>query len=563
MNDTLQHNGDAKPKRSATYNRVSTKAQAEHGLSLDAQQERTAAKAREFGELVREYVERGVSGRRDSRPELDRMLADAEARAFDVLVIPKLDRLGRSVRQLQENFARLEDAGVQLVSLAESIDTSTAAGKLLRNVLAALAEFETDVIGERVRSVNQRRIKGGKHNGGPRPYGYRYRRGALGIVTEEAVIVVRIFEEYVCGKRQINIAHDLNADGISSLHGGDWHQGTVGALLANPLYKGFVKLHGEEFPGEHEAIVPTALWERAARLREASAQSRGRGRGRYPKGRHLFVKGQLRCALCGEAMSPITKPTRTGGTYEVYQCYGRNKKKNGCPMPTIRREVIDSGVIDYFLHVAVDADATRTQLEQARDRSIEEVRALLDRAERDEQQASERRSRVKRDYQDGKLEAEDWREQRDELTAELDAARAKRERLRQRAKEVRDDFQLRDAEEETLRQFAHLREAIVGDMRDAVAATVDGTRAALNRLFESFTLHCFEEGMEAVARHPRYWQPELLLPGHGGLYVEPHVRPQAIKSAAPQGFDGEVIFPVLHREPLSVAEDNCAVGLAT
>lgn len=558
----LQDDRDQSPPRVAGYVRVSTGRQVDEGYSLDAQTERIHSHA--GNRLIKVYADAGISGRRDDRPELAAALADAEAGKFDVLVIPKLDRLGRSVRQLQENFDRLDRAGVQLVSLTESIDTSTATGRLLRNILSALAEFEGDNIGDRVRSVNQERVRAGRHNGGPRPYGYLYPRNDDGNVIkdaviepvdDEAVVMRRIYEQYVAGTPQLEIARRLSADGIPTAKGGEWHQGTIANYLRNPLYKGYVTLNGEEFPGEHEAIVSAELWEQAKQVREAAAKSRGGGRGRCPKGRHLFVRGALKCGSCGESMAPITKPNKTGGTYEVYDCYGRTSKKNGCPSRPIQRERIDSGVIDYFLAVAVDVDATRAQLEEVIERGLADVRVHLRRAEQDERQASERLARVRRDYQDGKVEADDWREQREVLVEEQRGARHKLEMMREREATIAASTVVHDAEAATLQHVADLRSIIVGDFRDA--KTVEATRAKLAKLFEGFTLHRLDEG--GLAPVPRYWEPDLVLVG--GYYVEPHIRPQAIASAAPEGYEGEVMFPVLHREPLDIAGNKYADGL--
>ena len=115
-------------------------------------------------------------------------------------------------------------------------------------------------------------------------------------------------------------------------------------------------------------------------------------------------------------------------------------------------------------------------------------------------------------------------------------------------------------EAETLHRLAEVRATIAGTVRDA--QTIEATRAALNRLFEGFTLHHLSEDADgrSVAPEPRWWAPELTLPGYGGLYVEPHVRPQAIDSAAPEGYEGEVIFPTLHREPIPMREKNTATG---
>lgn len=101
-------------------------------------------------EIFAEYVDRGVSGNKDSRPELDKMLTAAKRRQFDCLFVWKLDRLGRSLRHLVTTIADLEALGISFVSLKDSIDLSTSSGRLMFGVIAAMAQFEPDIIRERV-----------------------------------------------------------------------------------------------------------------------------------------------------------------------------------------------------------------------------------------------------------------------------------------------------------------------------------------------------------------------------------------------------------------------------
>ena len=124
------------------------------------------AEARGF-EIAAEYVDHGVSGAKDRRPALDRLLASARRRGFDVLAVTKLDRLARSVRHLTALAAELEALGIDLVVLDQSIDTNTPAGRLLFNVLGSIAEFERDLIRERVSAGVASAKRGGVRLGRP------------------------------------------------------------------------------------------------------------------------------------------------------------------------------------------------------------------------------------------------------------------------------------------------------------------------------------------------------------------------------------------------------------
>src|SRR5262245_30059939 len=162
-------------RRIALYARVSTPEQ-----TVDPQIDglRQYASARGL-EVAREYVDHGVSGARARRPALDELLADARRRRFDALAVVKLDRLARSVRHLTTLAADLEALGVDLVVLDQAIDTSTSTGRLLFHVLGAIAEFERDLIRERVAAGMRAARRRGARIGRPRVL-----RGARGRVEE-------------------------------------------------------------------------------------------------------------------------------------------------------------------------------------------------------------------------------------------------------------------------------------------------------------------------------------------------------------------------------------------
>ena len=149
--------------RAAIYARVST---------LDQEPENQLQELRRYvearGWTGTEYVDRGVSGSKEKRPALDRLLADAKRRRFDVLVCWRLDRLGRNLRHLITLLDELQVLGVAFVSLAEGIDATTPAGKLQMHILGAIAEFERERIRERVLAGLQRARAQGKRLGRPR-----------------------------------------------------------------------------------------------------------------------------------------------------------------------------------------------------------------------------------------------------------------------------------------------------------------------------------------------------------------------------------------------------------
>jgi DNA invertase Pin-like site-specific DNA recombinase len=119
-------------------------------------------------EIIHEYVDVGISGTREKRPQLDRLLADAHRRYFDVVVVWRFDRFARSVSHLLRALENFRSLGIEFVSLSEQVDTSTPTGKMIFTVLGAVAELERSLIAERVRAGLRNARAKGKKLGRPR-----------------------------------------------------------------------------------------------------------------------------------------------------------------------------------------------------------------------------------------------------------------------------------------------------------------------------------------------------------------------------------------------------------
>lgn len=480
-------------------------------------------------------------------------MAHAERIAPCVLIVQHTDRIargdGKQARHLIEVYFWAMRAGVTVRSVQ---DDST-----FENLVLAAVMGERNAEDSRRKSLSvaagmKRSAEAGKHHGGPPPYGYAYpldgegqpvRGSTWKLDRAEAEVVRRIFREYKAGRSQHEIARGLREDEVPTRRG-KWHQGTISAVLRNPTYRGLVRHKGETFPGKHEAIVDDALWSAVADRRERLTRTKARGGGRPPRAAFLFVNGTLRCS-CGEAMVPRSDS-------ESYYCYGRKQDPGSCGQGPIPRRIIDGAIYRHFERVGLDVEETRAAMEAASAGKVAEVRALAEAAERDVHKAADALARMKGYVTEGRIEPEDWNEQRPELTEALQGAEAKADQMRAQLAEVESGADLRDVEGESLRALAEIRKSIAGAVADA--GNVEAARAAILSLFEGFTLHRAEDLAEAQMDDdydgPRYWEHDLLLPG---FYIEPHVRAQAIESAAPEGSpDGAVIFPVLHKTSLPV-----------
>jgi site-specific DNA recombinase len=234
---------DTKGQRAALYLRVSTEDQAKEGYGLDAQMTSIRAYALAFNlEVVAEYRDEGISGTKglDKRKGLKQALDDAQENKYDFLIAAALDRLARKTSLLLSLWESFEDADISIVCVKERIDTSTAVGRLMRTVVAAIAEFEAENIAARTRGGREERGKIDGEMGGRMPYGYaRTVDGDVIVVPAEAATVREIFGLDRLGWSLRKIMRHLNEKQSPPKHGARWYASTVNVVLNNEYkYKG-------------------------------------------------------------------------------------------------------------------------------------------------------------------------------------------------------------------------------------------------------------------------------------------------------------------------------------
>ena len=222
-------------KTAVGYCRVSTDKQAEKGVSLDAQMEKIRAMAVVQGVDVAEVItDAGESAKSLQRPGMARLLAMVDAGAVQTVIIAKLDRLTRSVKDLAELLERFQKRGVSLVSVAESLDTGSAAGRLVLNIMVSVSQWEREAIGER--TATALRHKRAHHRVySNTPYGYSRDGDALVPLPEEQAIIDRIRLFKANGWSLRRIADTLNQDGVPTKTGSRWFAQSVKDTLTNPL----------------------------------------------------------------------------------------------------------------------------------------------------------------------------------------------------------------------------------------------------------------------------------------------------------------------------------------
>jgi DNA invertase Pin-like site-specific DNA recombinase len=263
--------------RCAIYTRKST----EEGLdqdfnSLDAQREACAAyiqsqKHEGWTAVPTVYDDGGYSGGSLERPALQRLLADIEAGRIDVIVVYKVDRLTRALSDFAKLVEVFDRRGVSFVSITQQFNTTTSMGRLTLNILLSFAQFERELIGERVRDKVAASRRKGIWMGGIVPLGYDAKDRKLIVNRAEARLVVDIYRRYLRIKSVGALQVELDAAGIKSkrrvhrngtAYGNQsFSQGALYLLLQNRTYRGEAIHKGNAFPGEHKAIIEKPLWD--------------------------------------------------------------------------------------------------------------------------------------------------------------------------------------------------------------------------------------------------------------------------------------------------------------
>lgn len=259
----------------AIYLRVSTTEQAEEGYSISAQRERLKAYIVSQGWSLSEiYEDAGFSGGTLNRPAFVKLRNDMRIGSFNLILVYKLDRISRNMRDLSNLVHEMDENGIFFKSATEPFDTTTPAGKLIFNMLGSVAEFERGMIAERVKMGMLQKAKEGKGMlGFNHPYGYDYSDQSLTVNSLEAVVVTRIYDSYLNGCSLQDIASSLNNDGIRTKNSCIWTRQTVLNVLTNPLYAGYHRWGPVYWRGTHMALIPQERWNSAQRIR--SYRSRG------------------------------------------------------------------------------------------------------------------------------------------------------------------------------------------------------------------------------------------------------------------------------------------------
>ena len=362
--------------RCAVYTRKSTDEGLDQAFnSLDAQREAGEAfiasrRLEGWTCLPDRYDDGGFSGGNLERPALKRLMVDIEAGGVDAVVCYKVDRLSRSLLDFSRLIEVFDRRKVMFVSVTQPINTADSSGRLMLNVLLSFAQFEREMIADRTRDKMSAARRKGRWTGGHAPLGYRVHEdgGRLVVDPDEAEMLREIFALYEDRRSLISVAEELNRRGwttkrVGTLGGKPWTKTHVHQVLTNVTPTGRVEHRGQIYPGEHDAILDIATFDR---VQELLAENRPYGGARAKNRYGHLLRGLLHCKACVCAMSPSVTRKR-GRVYRYYTC--NHATKHGwrtCPHPSLNASQIEAAVVERIKGIGQDPSLVAATLAQIR-----------------------------------------------------------------------------------------------------------------------------------------------------------------------------------------------------
>ena len=309
-------NGELEKRICAIYSRVSTEDQAREGFSLVEQKKRLEDYCNAMGYQIYGYYEdAGISAKTgNKRPEFERMLEDGKKGLFNTVLALKLDRVSRSVFDMERINKYIDDNNLSLICLYDQYDTSTANGRMIQRIMTSVAQNEIERTSERTKIGMDGACKVG-HIPGPTPLGYYREDKKLYIDPVTSLIVENIFKMYTRGMSHFKIANELNMNNTLNKK---WRDCTVRRILENPIYKGTYIVHqGKKNEKIYDNVCPPIIDEDLWNYCQAQAPKNARN---YQRNKIYLFLQKLCCPKCGRILGGKATRKKNGKVYYYYSC---------------------------------------------------------------------------------------------------------------------------------------------------------------------------------------------------------------------------------------------------
>ena len=341
-------------KNCAIYTRVSTDNQAEKEFSsCEAQEEkiRSFVASQNNWQIFKVYSDAGYSGATLNRPGLQQLLSDLKKEKIDIVLVYKIDRLTRSPKDFYQLIEFFEQAKIDFISITERFDTSTPAGRLLRNIMLTFAQFERELTSERTRDKMLERAKKGLWNGGLIPYGYSRQDKKLIINPKEAEIIKSIFEKYLETQSLSAVYKFLKEKGIKNRVGKNFSKTNIAHILRNVVYIGKVKNRDKIFQGIHEPIVSEEIFALAQKIHKQKLKN-------FRVYKNFLFGGLVQCEECGSKMTSCFTNKKDNGKlkrYYYYRCTSTLRQDwQTCSVKQVSAERLENFCLENLERISVD-----------------------------------------------------------------------------------------------------------------------------------------------------------------------------------------------------------------
>lgn len=376
--------------RAFCYCRVSTEEQStDDHYSLDNQEK----KGKDYAKLKNWRIVRTrkdvASGKDTNRSGFQELVQAVKAREIDLVLVYRLDRLSRNVRDIYDMLDLMREHDVAFVSITEGFDTTTAMGRAMLGVAAVFAQLTREMIAENVKDGLMRRAESGKWNG-PKwnpPYGYSYIvGGTIEPKEDEAEIARQVFGWFTRDKwGTTKIARVLNSRGVvrnSAMPGsGQWHQSKIWEMIQNPVYAGYLVAGEKLVKGDHEALVDEETWELAKEI----AAGRKKAAPRTKASPHL-LSGLVRCGKCNRTLVAQFAKYKTNGGEKRFVGFRHAPNEfvgeRYCPGVYHRGDTLEEAVVAGILELSKKPRLMEMALASAQKRTADEAQPIRDEATR-------------------------------------------------------------------------------------------------------------------------------------------------------------------------------------
>lgn len=282
--------------------------------------------------VVNQYVDRATTGTNDNRDAFQQMMKDSDKKAWDYVLVYKLDRFSRNKFEMAMHRKHLKDNGIKILSAMENIPDSPE-GILLESLLEGINQYYSEELAQKTRRGQRETRLKGLHCAGKLNYGYYTEKKKVFVHPEEGPIVKEIFERYAAGERGNEIAISFAERGIL-YRGKPFSAANIYVILHGEKYTGKYELHGEVYDNIYPRIIEPELYERCKQKIDAN---------RY--GNHIpdysyLLRRRVYCGECGTRMTSYSGTSKSGRVSKYYKCWNAIGKKN-CKAKFIKKDVLD------------------------------------------------------------------------------------------------------------------------------------------------------------------------------------------------------------------------------